>query len=560
MTIENPYTNEIIKDSLMSIGEEMFVALSRTSMSPIIYEVLDYACGLTDSKGNLISQGNGVTSFIGMLSPMVRSVLSIYADGKELYDGDIIIINNPYVGGGSHLSDIGLVMPIFYNGELIAFSANKGHWTDVGGKNPGSITSNSKEIYQEGLQLSGVKLFNKGTLNKDVVRIIKDNIRLPQYSIGDMWAQVAALKTGRKRFENLCEVYSPNIVKNVLSNLIKSSELYADKVIKKLPNGVYEAEDFIEGDTKKGGPYKIKVKVTIKNNEFICDFRGSHKQVESPVNCSYYGLLASVRVIFLAILRPDFNITEGLFKPLKIITDKQSIVSAERPAPVALNFEARIGGAELIWKALAPIMPDRLSAGHSASVCTVTISGKHADTGEDFLLVEPSAGGWGASKEGDGQHGQFCMGNGETYNVPIEIAETKYGIRVEEFKFRNDPSALGENIGGKGLVRSYRMLGEEQYISASFGRFLTPPWGMNDGENGSTGYINIIKSDGSKEGPFGMLENYKLSKDDIVQLVTPSGGAYGDINKRTNEKIIDDLRNELYTKEKLEEATNKFKR
>src|SRR5699024_663910 len=204
----NPFTKEVIKDSLLSIGEEMFIALARTSMSPMYYEVLDYACGLTDAKGNLISQGNGVTSFIGMLSPMVQHVLGKYDNGKSLNEGDIIIINDPYVGGGSHLSDVGLVMPIFYEGKLVAFSANKGHWTEVGGKDPGSFTNNSTEIYQEGLQLPGVKLYEQGKLNQGIVDIIEMNVRLPKLSLGDMWAQVAALRTGEKRFQELCKKYA----------------------------------------------------------------------------------------------------------------------------------------------------------------------------------------------------------------------------------------------------------------------------------------------------------------------------------------------------------------
>lgn len=185
---------EIIQDSLLAIGDEMFVALARSSMSPVIYEVLDYACGLTDAQGNLISQGNGVTSFIGMLSPMVQRVIEKFDHGQKLHEGDVIIINDPYVGGGSHLSDVGLVLPIFYNGEIIAYSANKAHWTEVGGMDPGSFTSNSNEIYQEGLQLPGVKLYHKGELNEAIYEIISMNVRLPELSIGDMFAQVAALK------------------------------------------------------------------------------------------------------------------------------------------------------------------------------------------------------------------------------------------------------------------------------------------------------------------------------------------------------------------------------
>lgn len=553
MENKNPFTQEVIKDSLLSIGEEMFVALARTSMSPIIYEVLDYACGLTDAKGNLVSQGNGVTSFIGMLSPMVKSVIAKYDNGMDLHEGDIIIINDPYIGGGSHLSDVGLVMPIFFAGSLVAFSANKGHWTEVGGKDPGSFTNDSTEIYQEGLQLPGVKLFEKGKLNNAIEDIIATNVRLPKLSIGDMWAQVAALRTGEKRFIELSNNYGSDTLTDVISNLITSSEAYSQKELSRLPKGTFEAEDFIEGDPKKGGPYKIKVKVTITDKAFICDYRGSHPQVPNPVNCSYYGLLASVRVMFLAILQPKFNITEGLFKPLKIITDRQSIVSAERPAPVSMNFEARLGGAELIWKALAPSLPNRLSAGHQLSVCSVTLSGVHPDTNDDFIIVEPSLGGWGASDNHDGQSGQFCMGNGETYNVPIEIAEAKYGVKVNEYGFRSDTSGAGQFIGGKGVVRSYEILSDKQYLSASFGRFSFKPWGMSGADEGASSYIEVRKRDGRIIGPFGVSTRMELNTGDVVKLVTPSGGGYGDPKIRNVKNVRNDVKNELFTKDEAKE-------
>src|SRR5699024_10862903 len=170
-------------------------------------------------------------------------------------------------------------------------------------------------------------------------------------------------------------------------------------------------------------------------------------------------------------------------------------------------------------------------------------------TGADFLIVEPSAGGWGASIDQEGQNGQFCMGNGETYNVPIEVAETKYGLQIEEFKFRDDPSSLGEFIGGKGLVRSYKMLEDNQTISASFGRFKYAPWGIDGGEEGSTGYIKIIRKSGEVEGPYGVLDSFGLNFGDIVQLVTPSGGAYGNFANRDYDKIVKDIKNELYSKD-----------
>lgn len=551
----NPFTIEIIKDSLMAIGDEMFHALARTSMSPIIYEVLDYACGLTDAKGKLISQGNGVTSFIGMLSPMVQHVLKKFNDGKDLKEGDIIIINDPYAGGGSHLSDVGLVMPIYCNGQLIAFSANKGHWTEVGGKDAGSFTSDSTEIYQEGLQLPGVKLFHEHQINQAVVDIIESNVRFPDLSLGDMWAQVAALRTGAKRVVELCEKYGNDLVISSIQHLLNQGELLAKKELKKLPKGTFTAFDYIEDDGTHDGPFKIQVKVTITDNQFICDFRGSHPQVLSPVNCSYYGLLASVRVMYLAIIRPMQNINEGIFLPLEIITDKGSILSAERPAPVSMNFEGRIGGADLIWKALAPELPDRLTAGHLLSVCSVVLAGNHPDTNEPFLIVEPSVGGWGAGNDQDGERGQFCMGDGETYNIPIEVAETRYGVLVNEYSLRTDGAGAGEYIGGSGVIRSYEALSDGQKLSVNFGRHQFAPWGMNKGEEGSQNYVTIKKNNGETIGPFGIKARYPINKGDIVQLVTATGGGYGNPIDRPEQKVASDVKNGYIT---VEQAKNKF--
>ncbi|WP_458354013.1 hydantoinase B/oxoprolinase family protein [Peribacillus frigoritolerans] len=555
MRTANPFALEVIKDSLLSIGEEMFIALARTSMSPMFYEVLDYACGLTDAKGNLISQGNGVTSFIGMLSPMVQHILDKYDGGNKLSEGDIIIINDPYVGGGSHLSDVGLVMPIYFEGELIAFSANKGHWTEVGGKDPGSFTNNSTEIYQEGLQMPGIKLFEAGKVNEGIVEMIATNVRLPQLSLGDMWAQVAALRTGEKRMKELCTKYGKSTVSSTMDNLIEQAEKYSLKELGELPKGTFEAQDFIEGDSSKGGPYPIKVKVTITDDEFICDFRGSHQQVMNPVNCSYYGLLSSVRVMFLAIIRPKFNVNEGLFKPLRIITDDHSIVSATRPSPVSMNFEARIGGAELIWKALAPLLPDRLTSGHLLSVCSVLLSGKHPETKEPFLIVEPTLGGWGAGEGQDGQRGQFCMGNGETYNMPIEIAEARYGVRVENYGLRCDGEGAGQHIGGSGVIRSYKTLSDGQELTVSFGRHQFQPWGMNKGENGSSSYIKVHKENGEVIGPFGVTSRLKLDKGDTIHLVTATGGGYGDPAERDVQAVLRDVKNGYIT---AEQAKDKF--
>ncbi|WP_077307259.1 hydantoinase B/oxoprolinase family protein [Terribacillus halophilus] len=544
----DPFTLEIVKDSLLSIGDEMFIALAKTSMSPIIYEVLDYASGLTDAKGQLLTQGNGVTGFIGMLSFMVKETLSKYGANGNLKPGDVLIINDPYGGGGSHLSDVGLVMPIFHEGELIAFSANKAHWTEVGGKDAGSFTNDSTDIFQEGLQFPCVKLYDGGKLNEGIVDMIKYNVRFPDLSLGDMWAQVAALKTGEKRVMEICDKYGQSTILSSITNLLDHGESISRKELNKLPKGTFYADSFVDTDGLGNGPFPIKVAVTITDSEFICDFRGSSPQVPGPMNCSYTGLVSAVRAIFLAVTNPEQDVNDGVFRPLKIIVDEKSIMSAERPAPVSNYFETLVGSLDLVWKALAPHLPDRLAAGHLMSICSVTLSGLHHDTNEPFLIVEPSVGGWGGASGQDGASGQFCISDGETYNVPVEVAETKYGVLVDEYSLRtNDGAGAGEFIGGRGVIRSYRALTDNQAATITFGRNKFNPWGTNGGREGSPNQFFVEKANGEVEGPFGFYARYPLQKNDVLKLVTGTGGGYGNPLKRPADKVAKDVRNGYYT-------------
>lgn len=551
----DPFTLEIVKDSLLAAGDEMFIALAKTSMSPIIYEVLDYASGLTDAKGQLLTQGNGVTGFIGMLSFMVKQTIEKYGETGQLKPGDIIIINDPYGGGGSHLSDVGLVMPIFYEDELVAFSANKAHWTEVGGKDPGSFTNDSKDIFQEGLQFPSIKLYDGDKLNEGIVEIIRANVRFPDLSLGDMWAQVAALKTGERRVKEICNKYGKETVLAAIEKQLDHGETISRQELGKLPKGTFSANGFVETDGIGNGPFPIQVEVTITDDEFICDFRGSSPQVPGPVNCSFTGLASAVRTIFLAITNPDQNVNDGVFRPLKIIVDERSIMSAERPSPTSNYFETMLGCTDLIWKSLAPHIPHRLAAAHLLSVCSVTLSGLHQDTHDPFLIVEPSVGGWGGGQGQDGASGQFCVLDGETYNVPVEVAETRYGVMLDEYSLRIDGTGAGEYVGGKGVIRSYRAMSDDQAATITFGRNKYPLWGTDGGMEGSVNEFLIYKADGEVDGPYGVYPRYSLQKNDLLKLMTATGGGYGDPLKRQAVQVARDVKNEYYS---VEEAQKLF--
>lgn len=546
----NPVTLDIVKDSLIAISNEVFYAFARTSMSPIIYETLDYASGIADVEGHLLTQGNGACGFIGLIAPMIQEIIHKY--GKEqMQPGDVYLINDPYLGGGTHLSDIGMVMPVFYKDELIAFVGNKAHWSDVGGMAAGSFTTDSSEVFQEGLRFSGVKLLEKGEICNPLLETIKSNVRFPETSEGDMWGQIASLRTGYRRIGELCDKYSVDIVKESMKRLLDQGANIAYSRLKELPKGSWEMEEYMDDDGY-GNPVKLKVKITIKEDSFIADFTGSSPQVASPINTGYSSLCAGVKVIYMSILGPELAVNDGVFEPMQVIAEDGSVLRCHAPAPTSCYFESMIYSSDVVWRALAPVFPEALGAGHMLSVCSVVLAGTKQGSGEPFLIVEPTGGGWGASAGKDGEVGQFCVGDGETYNVPVEMAENRYGIMIDEYSLHTDGAGAGKYRGGSGAVRSYRAMTDGQLFTASFGRNKFPAWGAAGGADGSYNYFEFHNADGSVEGPMGIVARRIMNKGDVVRMVTCTGGGYGNPLERDPESVAWDVKNEYITVDQAE--------
>ena len=444
------FTYEVIRSALVALGDEMFSALKRAAMSPIIYETLDFAVGATDARGQLICQGNGGTGFLGTLDAAVGYVIARYQGRIE--PGDVFITNDPYEGGGTHLSDVTLVLPVFFRGELVAFVANKAHWTEVGGKSPGSFTSDATEIYQEGLQFPNIRLFGKGAINEPLVDLIRANVRLPDQSLGDMWAQIAGLRVGERRLLDLFGRYGRETMLGAIDHLLDYGERMSRRALRSLPKGTFEAEDEIDDDGFGNGPFPVRVKVTITDDEFVADYTGSHPQVNGPINTPATGLRSRVRAIYRAITTPDIPTNGGMFRPLRIVCPPRTVFTAERPSPTSFYFESGGFCLDLVWKALAPHIPHRLPAGHFLSICATTISGRHPETGRLYVLSEPLLGGWGAAGNRDGLNGQFSHSNGETFNIPIEITEARYGLRVDRYGFHTNDGGEGQWRGGRGVA------------------------------------------------------------------------------------------------------------
>ncbi|WP_095156761.1 hydantoinase B/oxoprolinase family protein [Pseudomonas sp. Irchel 3E13] len=540
MSTANPFTREIIKNALVAIGEEMFLALKRTSMSPIIYEALDYGIGLTDARGQLISQGNGIPGFIGTLDGAVRSVLDKFPL-TEIRPGDMFITNDPYAGGGTHLSDVSMIMPVFHEGRLLAWTANKAHWTEVGGKDPGSFSADASEIYQEGLQFPTVRIYDQGRINQALVDIIAANVRLPQMTLGDLHACAAALRVGERRLLSIVGKYGETTTLEAIERLLEHGESMVLAAFEGLPKGVFHAEDVIDEDGLGNGPFTVKVRVEIGEGRFVADFTGSSLQAQGPINNTLCGLQSAVREVFMGVVRPGIPANAGCFRPIEVICPPGTICTAQRPAPVSAYFESMVTAADVVRRALALALPDRLIAGQLGSVCSMVLNGRDSHTNEEYLLVQPLVGGWGAGNDKDGESGQFCVGNGETSNIPVELTERCYEVLVEHYGFHDQDGGAGRHTGGRGVRLDYRILSRKAWISTFFGRGITPPWGIDGGGEGSCNFAEIIRTDGQNQR-FSRANRVPLEQGDLLRLVTANGGGWGPAAERSVEAIRADIR------------------
>lgn len=536
----DPITDEIIQSSICAIADEMFLAMAKTAMSSVIYEVLDFGVVITTADGALASSGAGIPSFIGMLAPGVQAIIGKFHAANEIRPGDIFISNDPFSGGVSHLNDIALMMPVFDGDVLVAWTANKGHWVDVGGKSPGSITADATEIFQEGLILPDIRLFDQGRPVQAVLDIIAANGRMPRHAMGDLWAGIAAMRVGARRILELCRKYGRETFLGAMDRYLDWGEEVSLRALRDIPKGEFSVRDSLDDGTA------TRATVTITDREFLVDLSGNPAALSYPMNASYAATMISAQIIFKGITSPETRANAGSFRPLKLLTDPGSMFDAQRPAPVGLYYENKLVSADLIWKALAPHMPDRLTAGHFCSICATMISRRDARTNQLHSFIEPLQGGWGAGRGKDGENALFCASHGETFNCPVEVNEARNGIFVDRLTFNPDAGGEGEFRGGKGVLLEYRILDEASWVTASYNRSVVPPWGMNGGRAGSLNKLTIRRQDGREESP-GPVTRLALSKGDVLRITTANGGGFGNPARRPRAKIAADLRDGYIT-------------
>jgi len=537
VTHVDPVTQEIIEGKLMATVDEMGIVMARTSMSPVIYEVLDFACGVLTSEGELVAQMNGITLFTGTFGTQVKALIARFGD--DLADGDILLTNDPYAGG-THACDFAIVKPIFVDGRILAYAINVAHYLDVGGSVPGSLAPNAVSVFQEGLRLPGVKIARNDAFSSELLHIIRENVRLPDIAIGDLTAQVATVKVAARRMGELAAKYGPAVVEAAFANLLDASERQSRAAIAALPDGTYTAEDVIDGDGVTMDPIHVKVAVTIEGSTITADFTGCPPSVTGPINCARGALQSAVRTIIKALAGPQAPSNEGWFRPLVVIAPPGTIFTAEKPAPTGWYYEGSVHASELVWKALAPLMPGRFSAGSYSSLCVVYIAGSD-NSGAPFIHIEPQHGGWGASEERDGANALIALTDGDTYNYSVEAIEARFPLLVRRYALNVDGgSGAGRRRGGFGVVREYEVLGDDASAYCSLGRTETRPWGMAGGGGGTVNRVEVVRPDGFVQ-PYSREPHIKLGRGDVVRVVTGGGGGWGDPRARERHLVEADV-------------------
>lgn len=550
----DPFTREVVVSALRSGAREMFLNLGRTAKSSVIYETLDYACGLIDPDANVVAQANGVPGFLGTLKFCVRdSVAKFGRDGFE--PGDVVLMNDYH--GGTHLNDVAMVRPVFADGAdgPLLFAASKAHWTDVGGKDPGSWTTDSTSVFQEGVQYPVVKLSEGGDTNDALVDVIAANTRMPEMTLGDMRAQETSLGVAVDRVRDVVDRYGVDTVVAAVDEQRQQDRRRARARVADLPDGTYAATDHIDDDGVTDDPVRVEVEVTIAGETVTVDYTGTEASTAGPINCPYPKAVSMVRAFFQAIVAPEADTGEGLFDPLEVVIPEGTVFHATKPAPIATDWEASTMVADLPWQALAPHLPDRLPAGHFTSVCATIIGGRDERDDEEFLVVEPQPGGWGASDGRDGADVLVCVGDGDTLAMPVEVMEERYPLLFESYRLNTPQEAgHGEFRGGAGLVQEVRLhRGDDGFLTASFGRSKFPPWGMAGGQDGNGNYVELVDADGDVDRR-GKVTTREIGPDDLVRLVTSAGGGYGEPTDRDPERVLEDYRDGYLTAETAREV------
>jgi N-methylhydantoinase B len=532
-------TLEVIRNVLPAIANEMSYVLQRASFNMMIYEVRDYCCGLLDTRGRLLSQNvGGVSHFVSDLGVVIQDGVARFGlDGFR--PGDVIVTNHQKVAG-QHLNNILVYTPCFCGDELFGFAAVRAHWVDVGGLSTGFGAANARDPWMEGLQLDQIKLYEAGQLDEKVWRIVSDNIRYPESSMGDLRSQIAACQLGEKRIAEIVGRYGREVVDEAVERIFDQTEARCRAVIESLPDGEYVAESRLGGHPLDGNePVIIKVKVVVRGDDMTIDLTGCSLQRRGPINGR---TLAAPVIAYKAITTPEAPVNEGTFRGLKVEIQEGNFMMARHPAAMAGWGRALPTVVDTILKALADALPEKVPAAHMGVLGgPVVFFGTDPATGNRFVTQSIEGGGWGARPFEDGESATVSICQGDVRNAPVEKMELRWPVLVKRRELRRDSGGPGKYRGGLGLETEIRGLAEGSWTLADTGRHEFPPWGLKGGKPGMAS-DSLMRKPGEEEFEHVDVTRHLVPAGTEVILATAGGGGWGDPLEREPENVQFDAR------------------
>ena len=547
----DPVTLEVIRNALPAVANEMAADLQRTSYNMMIYEVRDFCTALIDPDGKLVSQNvGGVSHFVADLGVIIVDGMQRYGR-KGFKPGDVVITNHQAVAG-QHLNNVVIYAPYFYKGELLMFMMVRAHWIDIGGMSTGfGAGPTVADPWLEGLQLDQLKIYEGGKLNDTLYRVLKDNIRFPESSLGDMKSQMAACRLAAKRMDEMFDKYGRETILNAIETIFDETELKCRNMVSQLPDGVYEAESAIDDDgVLKGEPVPIRAKVTIKKGEMTIDLSGCSAERKSGVNSR---TLAGARVAYKALTAPNDPVNEGSFRALNVIIPEGSVMMARYPAPMSSWSIMIPMVVDTIVKALAKPMRDRVPAGHHGLLGgAVVFFGVHPKTKRRFVVQSIEGGGWGGRPYEDGESATVSVCQGDVRNGSIEGIELKCPVLVEGRALRTDSAGAGKHRGGLGIDMQVKNLVEGRWNFEQTRRNICPPWGLWGGGDGDpSAYLLRLPGENDFKMMVGAHIPVPLHASAIVR--TGGGGGWGDPHERDPELVRADVMEELVSRDAARE-------
>ena len=533
----DPIRFEVIRNALVEATEEMASALRRSAYSTNIKTRHDFSCAIFDLNKRTVAQSFSQPNHLGSLVETVPRALDAYGP-ERLGEGDGILVNFPY-GGGVHLNDIALISPIFYDGDVVGYVASLAHHVDVGGGAPASIGA-FREIYQEGVIIPPVKFMVGGQINRDVFDLVLAQVRAKRETAGDFRAQIASNNTGIRRMTALLDRMGVETVGRYVDELIEYTNRRTQAELAKLPKGVYAGEGYLDSDGYTEAPVFLAVRVTIDDDGLLFDFTGSDLQRRAPVNSTYAQTHSGVAFVLKCLIDPDVPVNAGFYRNVRMVAPEGTVVNCTEPYPVVGGWETQIRLADVIFKALAQAIPEKVPAGTEAMICHSGFGGSDPYRNETYCFLETIAGGYGGRASKDGPDAVQPHGK-NTANAPVEETELNYPVRITRYELVENSDGPGKYRGGLGLRRDYFFPDHEASFTILADRERWGPHGLFGGLPGERAHYVLNPHSDATE--LGSKVTVQLKENDVVSYRTCGGGGYGPPEDRDPEDVLWDVRN-----------------